>query len=58
MGLTDEQLHQETVPGGWTYEAVAHHTLRVEQTSLKNMRDAIACRPELGTEPASTESRG
>jgi hypothetical protein len=55
MGLTDEQLHQETAPGGWTYAAVAQHTLRVEQTSLANMRDAIACRTEAAAEPASAE---
>jgi hypothetical protein len=55
MGLTDEQLHQETAPGGWTYAAVAQHTLRVEQTSLQNLRDAIACRTEAAAEPASAE---
>ena len=36
VGLTDEQLNQETAPGGWTYRAVAKHTLLVEQDSLKN----------------------
>jgi hypothetical protein len=44
VGLTDEQLNQETVPGGWTYRAVAKHTLVVEQDSLKNIAEAIACR--------------
>jgi hypothetical protein len=44
VGLTDEQLNQETAPGGWTYRAVATHTLRVEQDSLRNIRDAIAAR--------------
>ena len=44
VGLTDEQLNQETAPGGWTYRAVAKHTLLVEQDSLKNLTEAIACR--------------
>jgi len=44
VGLTDEQLNQETAPGGWTYHAVAKHTVLVEQDSLKNMHDAIAAR--------------
>jgi hypothetical protein len=44
VGLTDEQLNQETAPGGWTYHAVATHTLRVEQDSLRNIRDAITAR--------------
>jgi len=44
VGLTDEQLNTETAPGGWTYAAVAQHTVRVEQSSLQNMRDAIAGR--------------
>src|SRR5438067_423639 len=39
VGLTDEQLNQETAPGGWTYRRVASHTLLVEQDSIKNMRD-------------------
>ncbi len=58
VGLTDEQVNQETAPGGWTYRAVAKHTLLVEQDSLKNMREAIACRsadapaPEATREPA------
>lgn len=46
VGLTDEQLNAETAPGGWTYRAVAKHTLLVEQDSLKNLREAIACRTE------------
>lgn len=41
LGLTDEQLQQETAPGGWSYRAVATHTLAVEQSSLENMRAAI-----------------
>jgi len=44
VGLTDDQLNSETAPGGWTYRAVAKHTLRLEESSLQNMRDAIACR--------------
>lgn len=44
VGLTDEQLNQETAPGGWTYRAVAKHTLLVEQDSLKNLSEAIAGR--------------
>jgi hypothetical protein len=44
VGLTDEQLNQETAPGGWTYRAVAKHTLLVEQDSLTNLRKAIARR--------------
>jgi len=55
VGLTDEQLNQETAPSGWTYAAVAQHTLRVEQSSLVNMREAIACRPATVAEPMSTE---
>src|SRR5262249_50003921 len=47
IGLSDEQLNSETAPGGWTYRAVARHTLLVEQDSLKNMLDAIACRPSV-----------
>jgi uncharacterized damage-inducible protein DinB len=57
VGLTDEQLNQETAPGGWTYAAVAQHTLRVEQSSLTNMREAIACRPATVAEPMSTEDQ-
>lgn len=44
VGLTDEQLNSETAPGGWTYRAVAKHTLLNEQDSLRNIQDAIACR--------------
>ncbi|MHB8576413.1 MAG: hypothetical protein ACYDCQ_13895 [Dehalococcoidia bacterium] len=44
VGLTDAQFNQETAPGGWTYRAVAKHALLVEQDSLRNMREAIACR--------------
>jgi hypothetical protein len=44
VGLTDEQLHQETAPDGWTYAQVAKHTLRVEESSLQNLLDAIAAR--------------
>lgn len=46
VGLTDDQFNSETAPGGWTYRAVAAHTLRVEQSSLDNMREAIATRRE------------
>lgn len=46
VGLTDEQLNQETASGGWTYRAVAKHTLLVEQDSLKNLSAAIAAREE------------
>ena len=42
VGLTDDQLNQETAPGGWTYQAVAKHTLLVEQDSLNNLRNAVA----------------
>jgi uncharacterized damage-inducible protein DinB len=42
VGLTDEQLQQETAPGGWSYAQVAAHTLRVEETSLQNLLQAIA----------------
>jgi hypothetical protein len=52
VGLTDEQLNQETVPGGWTYRAIAKHTLVVEQDSLKNLTEAIAGRE--APEPAGT----
>ncbi len=45
-GLTDKQLNQETAPGGWTYRAVAKHTLRVEKDSIANLRAAIACRTD------------
>jgi uncharacterized damage-inducible protein DinB len=51
VGLSDEQFIQETAPGGWTYRAVAKHTLLVEQDSLKNLHEAIACRA--APEPAS-----
>ncbi len=44
VGLTDEQLNLETAPGGWTYRAVAKHTLVVEQDSLTNLTEAIARR--------------
>lgn len=55
VGLTDEQFNQETVPGGWTYRAVAKHTLAVEQDSLKNLTEAIACREApAAAEPAGT----
>lgn len=49
VGLTDEQFNSETAPGGWTYRAVAKHTLAIEQDSLKNMREAIACRTDAAT---------
>ncbi|HZQ35684.1 MAG TPA: hypothetical protein VFD32_07110 [Dehalococcoidia bacterium] len=52
VGLTDEQLNSETAPGGWTYRAVAKHTLLNEQDSLKNIQEAIACRTDAGTVPA------
>jgi hypothetical protein len=55
IGLTDAQLNSETAPGGWTYRVVAKHTLLNEQDSLKNMREAIACRPEAA--PQSPETR-
>lgn len=48
VGLTDEQFNQETAPGGWTYRAVAKHTLLIEQDSLKNIREAIAGRQPPG----------
>ncbi len=48
VGLTDEQLNAETVPGGWTYRAVAKHALMVEQDSLKNLAEAIARRDAEG----------
>lgn len=44
LGLSDEQLNQETAPGGWTYRAVAKHVLLVEQDSLSNLRSALAAR--------------
>jgi uncharacterized damage-inducible protein DinB len=44
-GMTDEQFNQETAPGGWTYLAVAKHTMAVEQDSLKSIREALAARP-------------
>lgn len=44
VGLTDEQLNQETAPGGWTYRAVAKHTLAVEQSSLNSIRGELAAR--------------
>lgn len=44
VGFTAEQLDQETAPGGWTYRAVAKHTLRVEESSLQNLLAAIAAR--------------
>jgi hypothetical protein len=53
IGLTDEQLNSETVPGGWTYRVVAKHTLLNEQDSLKNIQDAIACRSPMA--PASAD---
>ena len=53
VGLSDEQLNAETAPGGWTYRAVATHVLRVEQSSLTSIREAIACR----TEPTAVETR-
>jgi uncharacterized damage-inducible protein DinB len=52
VGLTDEQLNQETAPGAWTYRAVAKHALLVEQDSLKNLREAIAARSEEAPDPA------
>jgi uncharacterized damage-inducible protein DinB len=44
VGLSDEQLNQETAPGGWTYARVAQHTAAVEQDSLRNMQQTIAAR--------------
>jgi hypothetical protein len=44
VGLTDEQFNQETVPGGWTYRAVAKHVYVVEQDSLETMRQDQAAR--------------
>ena len=53
VGLTDEQLNQETAPGGWTYHQVAKHTLRVEESSLQNLLDAIAAREGVAVMPPS-----
>ncbi len=53
LGLTDDQLNQETAAGGWTYRAVAKHTLLVEQDSIANLRDAIACRTNKAAAPAA-----
>ena len=44
VGLTDEQFNQETIPGGWTYRAVARHIRLLEQDSLRNIQEAIAQR--------------
>ena len=37
VGLTDEQFNAETVPGQWTYRAVAKHVLMLEQDSLQTI---------------------
>lgn len=42
VGMTDEQFNQETAPGGWTYRAVAKHTMLVEQDSLRSIREGMA----------------
>jgi uncharacterized damage-inducible protein DinB len=44
VGLTDEQFNKETVPGQWTYRAVAKHVLAVEQDSLKTIAADRAAR--------------
>ena len=44
VGLSDEQLNQEMEPGGLTYRAAAKHARMLEQDSLKNIVEAIACR--------------
>jgi hypothetical protein len=44
VGMTDEQFNRETAPGGWTYRAVARHTMAVEQDSLKSIREALVAR--------------
>ena len=44
VGLTDEQFNGETVPGAWTYRAVAKHVYLVEQDSLDTMRKDQAAR--------------
>jgi hypothetical protein len=43
-GMTDEPFNQETAPGGWTYRAVAKHTMLVEQDSLRSIREALSAR--------------
>jgi hypothetical protein len=44
IGLTDEQFNAETVPGQWTYRAVAKHVLALEQGSLKTVAADRAAR--------------
>lgn len=44
LGLTDAQLNSETAPAGWSYRAVAEHVLRIEQDSLRSIREAKATR--------------
>ena len=44
VGLTDEQFNSETVPGQWTYRAVAKHVLMLEQNSLQTIADDRAAR--------------
>jgi hypothetical protein len=41
VGMTDEQFNQETAPSGWTYRAVAKHTMLVEQDSLRSIREGM-----------------
>ena len=57
VGLTDEQFKDETAPGGWTYRQVAKHVLRVEQDSLRGIREAIACREPLSPTVPSDSRR-
>ena len=44
IGLTDEQFNQPTAPEAWTYRQIAKHCLRLEQDSLRTIREAIAAR--------------
>ncbi len=45
VGMTDEAFNAETVPGGWTYRAVAKHILDLEKHSLATMAADRAARP-------------
>lgn len=44
IGMSDEAFNAETVPGGWTYRAIAKHILMLEQHSMQTVRQDIARR--------------
>ena len=46
VGMDYETFNSETAPGGWTYREVAHHLVRLDQSSLQTVHADIARREQ------------